>query len=151
MKCFAQLSVVAVAVVLAGACAVQATPIVNSTTFLPGPINIAFDTPVVTPETSITNQYSAFGATFLNTFQGDTGGSFTVPNADAHNIQDFISSGVVTQPLTINFNSLVSAADFALAQKPGTSEPGTSVITSFLNGVQQEQFHLHLRKPFSDE
>ena len=112
----------------------SATPIANSTTFLPGPINITFDTPPVTPDTPVTTQYQSLGATFSGAVQGDVG-SIGLPNQDGNTIQNFISNGPNFQPTFINFNTPVTAADFALAQ-----QPGTALITSYLNGVQVEQF-----------
>ncbi len=111
-----------------------ATPINDSTTFLPGPIKIAFDTPTVTSDTTVTTQYAALGATFSGAVQGDVG-NIGIPNQDGNTIQDFISSGPNFQPLFINFNTPVTSADFAI-----TYQPGTAQITSYLAGVQVEQF-----------
>ncbi len=110
------------------------TPIDGATSFLPGPINITFDNPIVSPDTPVTTQYAALGATFSGAVSGDVG-NIGIPNQDGYTIQDFISSGPNFQPLTINFNSPVTAADFAM-----TYQPGTATITAYLGGVQVDQF-----------
>ncbi len=106
------------------------TPINQASSFLPGPINITFDTPPLAPDTAVTNQYQALGATFAGAVQGDVG-NIGIPNQDGYTIQDFISSGPVFQPLLINFSTPVVAADFSL-----TYQPGTATITAYLNGVE---------------
>ncbi len=125
---------------------------IQSTTFLPGPINLTFDDPsetVLPSATVVTDQFQAQGVDFSGIRYNPIGhGDVGTPNTTGNDVGDFASNIQAVNPHFIDFvdpttglPQLVSSADFSLA-----SQPATATITALLGGpggTVVEQFAPH--------
>ena len=89
--------------------------------------------------TALTDQYASLGVTFTNLWQNpqqNVFGSVSVGN--------FSGSGLMANPVTIQFTNQVSAAAFNML-----TTPGTSYFEAFLGGTSQYAFSAPTADPFS--
>jgi hypothetical protein len=118
--------------------------LIQSTTFLPGPINLTFDDAgqAVPPDhTALTNQFQPQGVDFSGIRYNPVGPNPGTTNNSGNGVGDFASMVAAVNPHFINFvnpttglPSPVSSADFSLA-----SQPATATLTALLAGVPVEQ------------
>jgi hypothetical protein len=119
----------------------------QSSSFLPGPINLTFDTPAEIAQapanaTLVTNQFQAEGVDFSGIYYNPVGPDPGTPNNSGNNVGDFAAFVPAINPHFIDFVNpttglpqVVTSADFSLA-----SQPATATITALLAGVPVEQF-----------
>jgi hypothetical protein len=138
---------------VAVACAVGTTSslfanTIQSSTFLPGPINLSFDDPgqATPPDHSpITNEFQLQGVNFTGFYYNPVGPNPGTPNNSGNGVGDFSANVLAVNPHFIHFVDpttgsplRVQSADFSLA-----SQPATATITALLNGQPVAQFSPH--------
>ncbi len=87
---------------------------------------------VLAMNTSVTNQYAAYGVNFTSAYYSPATG---YPNMGSANIGNFIQYVPYSPNFAIYFTQNQVAADFAMA-----SQSGTATITALLNGTTVETF-----------
>ena len=90
---------------------------------------LTFDEVVLPAQTSVTDQYAAYGVTFGPFAMYDEVGNPGNPNITGNYITNFIANGVANRIESIQFDRPVTAAAFAIA-----TQTGTTSFTAYLNG-----------------
>lgn len=102
-------------------------------TGLASPIyTLTFSEGSVPANTPLTNQYAAFGMTFVGMFQDPQPVFFSTPSAGNFS---FVNQPVAISPLELLFNAPVTGAAFNFITNPGTSS-----FEAFLGGISQFNF-----------
>jgi hypothetical protein len=131
----APLALALAALCLGAASSAHAAPIINATGIASPATTITFEEFVFASGTPLTNQYASLGVTFTGATYDPRPG-FTGVGISGRTAGNFVlSSGVTTNPFSINFLTPQTAAAFGLL-----TNSGTTTFTALLNGVVVESF-----------